>query len=34
VALAGAMEDRTPTIVDYVESWVFNSNKCFCYFEA
>jgi hypothetical protein len=33
VALAGAMEGQTPIIVDYVESWVFNSNKCFCYFE-
>ena len=33
VALAGAMEGQTPTIVDYMESWVFNSDKCFCYFE-
>lgn len=33
VALAGAMEGQTPTIVEYVESWVFNSDKCFCYFE-
>ena len=33
ICLAGATEGRTPTIVDYVESWVFNSNKCFCYFE-
>jgi hypothetical protein len=34
IALAGAMEDQQATIVDYVESWVFNSNKCFCYFPA
>jgi aromatic ring-opening dioxygenase catalytic subunit (LigB family) len=33
ICLAGATENRRPTIVDYVESWVFNSNKCFCYFE-
>ena len=34
VALAGAMEERTPTIVAYIESWMFNSNKCFCSFEV
>jgi hypothetical protein len=33
IALAGAMEGQTPTVVEYVDSWVFNSDKCFCYFE-
>ncbi|MBI4241061.1 MAG: extradiol ring-cleavage dioxygenase [Candidatus Rokubacteria bacterium] len=35
VCLAGAMAElgRTARIVDYVESWVFNSNKCFAVFE-
>jgi hypothetical protein len=32
IALAGAMEGQVPTIVEYVDSWVFNSDKCFCYF--
>jgi aromatic ring-opening dioxygenase catalytic subunit (LigB family) len=32
-ALAGATEGQTPTVVDYLEAWVFNSNKCFCYFD-
>lgn len=31
--LAGATEGKTPVIVDYVDSWVFNSDKCFCYFD-
>ncbi len=33
ICLAGATEGQKPIIVDYVDSWVFNSNKCFCYFE-
>lgn len=34
VCLAGAMAElgRQPTIVDWVESYVFNSNKCFAVF--
>jgi hypothetical protein len=34
VCLAGAMAElgRTARIVDYVETWVFNSNKCFAVF--
>jgi hypothetical protein len=36
VCLAGAMDalDRTPEIVDYVESYLFNSDKCFALFHA
>ena len=34
--LAGAMEalDRTPEIVDWVESWTNNSNKCLALFKS
>ncbi len=34
MCLAGAMEelDRKPEIVDYVETWIFNSNKCMAIF--
>ena len=36
VCLAGAMAEigATPRIVDYVESYVLNSNKCFAVFDA
>jgi hypothetical protein len=36
LCLAGAMAElgRSAEIVDYVESWVFNSNKCFAVFPA
>jgi len=34
VCLAGAMSEtgQSPRIIDYVESWVLNSNKCFAVF--
>ena len=34
MCLAGAMEElgRKPEIVDYVETWIFNSNKCLAIF--
>lgn len=34
ICLAGAMAElgRAARIIDYVESWVFNSNKCFAVF--
>jgi hypothetical protein len=36
VCLGGAMHalGREPEIVDYVESWIFNSDKCFAIFRA
>jgi hypothetical protein len=36
VCLGGAMHalKREPEIVDYVESWIFNSDKCFALFRA
>lgn len=36
LCLAGAMAElgRSAEIVDYVESWVFNSNKCIAVFPA
>ncbi|MEE8519632.1 MAG: extradiol ring-cleavage dioxygenase [Dehalococcoidia bacterium] len=33
ICLAGAMEERTPTIVEYLETWIFNSEKCWAIFE-
>jgi len=32
ICLAGAMHDRRAEIVDYVETWIFNSSKCFALF--
>jgi hypothetical protein len=32
ICLAGAMHDRRAEILDYVETYVFNSNKCFALF--
>lgn len=32
ICLAGSMKDRTPEIVDYMETWIFNSQKCFAIF--
>lgn len=29
IVWAGVLPERKPTIIDYMESWVFNSNKCF-----
>ena len=36
VCLAGAMAalGRKPEIIDYIESYLFNSNKCFALFRA
>ena len=34
ICLAGAMEDRTPEIIDYMETWIFNSEKCFAIFKS
>ena len=33
ICLAGAMEDRTPDILGYAETWLFNSAKCFASFK-
>jgi hypothetical protein len=32
ICLAGAMADRRAEIVDYVETYIFNSTKCFAVF--
>ena len=32
ICLAGVIEERTPEIVDYLETWIFNSQKCFALF--
>ena len=34
VCLAGAFPDRQATIVDYLETWIFNSQKCFALLPA
>ena len=34
ICLAGVVPERTPRIVDYLETWIFNSQKCFAIFEA
>jgi len=36
VCLGGAMHalNREPVIVDYIESYIFNSDKCFALFPA
>ncbi len=36
ICLAGAMTElgQSPTVVDFVESYVFNSSKCFAYFPS
>lgn len=34
ICLAGAMEGQTPEIVDYLETWIFNSQKCFAIFRS
>ena len=33
ICLAGAVEERTPDIIEYLETWIFNSEKCFAVFE-
>ena len=33
ICLAGVVAERTPRIVDYLETWIFNSQKCFAIFE-
>jgi aromatic ring-opening dioxygenase catalytic subunit (LigB family) len=32
ICLAGAMEGRQPEIVEYLETWIFNSEKCWAVF--
>jgi hypothetical protein len=32
ICLAGVVPERTPEIVDYLETWIFNSEKCFAIF--
>ena len=32
ICLAGAMSDRKAEIIDYMETYIFNSNKCFAIF--
>ncbi|MCZ6887441.1 MAG: extradiol ring-cleavage dioxygenase [Gammaproteobacteria bacterium] len=34
ICLAGVLPERTPRIVDYLETWIFNSQKCFAIFDA
>jgi len=34
ICLAGAVADRKPEIVDYLETWIFNSQKCFALFPS
>ncbi len=34
ICLAGAVPERTPKVVDYLETWIFNSQKCFALFEG
>ena len=29
ICMAGVVPERTPEIVDYLETWIFNSQKCF-----
>ncbi len=29
ICLAGVVPERTPEIIDYLETWIFNSQKCF-----
>jgi len=33
ICLAGVVEDRHPEIIDYLDTWIFNSQKCFAIFE-
>jgi hypothetical protein len=32
ICLAGAVSDRQPQVVDYLDTWIFNSQKCFALF--
>ena len=32
ICLAGAMRDREAQVIDYIETYIFNSNKCFAIF--
>ncbi len=32
ICLAGAMQMRTPEILDFIETWIFNSARCFAVF--
>lgn len=32
ICLAGAMQDRKAEIIEYLETWIFNSEKCFAVF--
>ena len=32
ICLSGVLPDRRPQIVDYLETWIFNSQKCFALF--
>ena len=32
ICLAGAMHDRQAVVIDYMETYIFNSNKCFAIF--
>ena len=34
ICLAGVVPERTPEIVDYLETWIFNSEKCFALLRA
>ena len=34
ICLAGVFPERTPEIVDYLETWIFNSQKCFAIFQS
>jgi len=32
ICLAGVVPERTPEVIDYLDTWIFNSQKCFALF--
>jgi hypothetical protein len=34
ICLAGAMQARQADVVDYLDTYIFNSDKCFAYFPS
>jgi hypothetical protein len=34
ICLSGVVPERTPRVVDYLDTWIFNSQKCFALFEG
>ena len=33
ICLAGVFPDRQARVIDYLDTWIFNSQKCFAVFE-